>query len=292
MKSTVYIILVAIISGLIGGYIATSFKVSDLQQAKEHKETTFERVVRTNTLRCGFAAAPPMIYKDNHTGEILGGYAKIAEKMASLLELKLEWVAEVGFADFAEGLKTGRYDAFCGVLSQAPQRSRVVRFTDPIAYYPFEVYVRKGDKRFQSIAAMNKPDVKVGTIDGEVFQIITRKHLPDAQEMSLPNMSPDSQLFLDLIDGKVDVLIHSPVMYEEFEANNGDKLDKPFAKPIELYPVGFAVAPEEHEMAEMFNTALRSMHILGDVDELLTQNGLSRKVNWRLAVPYQEENEQ
>ncbi len=178
-----------ILSAVIGAVAAYgTVKLTNTQSATSAKETAFERVTRTNTLRCAYASVNPDIMVNQKTGNVEGYMVDVANAIAEKLGLKVEWVEEVGFADFAEGLKNGRYDAFCGMIAMAPHRSRAALFTIPTLYMPMYAYVRKDDDRFHSLADMNKDGIKSVVIDGEVFQVVTRKYLPNTTEYSLPRL--------------------------------------------------------------------------------------------------------
>ena len=120
----------------------------------EH-ETAYHRVLRTGTLRCGYATSGTSLYKDPNTGELTGYIADIVRAFGEKLDTKIEWTAEVGYADFAEGLKNGRYDMFCGPISITPARAKAVVFSTPYIYKAFYVYVRHGENRFSAYESMN-----------------------------------------------------------------------------------------------------------------------------------------
>lgn len=253
---------------------------------KDDKETAYDRVLKTNILRCAYTSVDPHIRKDPNTGEISGPLHDIAEAMASAVNITVEWSDEVGHADFAEGLKTGRYDAYCGILAIAPQRARVAAFTDPILYIPYYAYTKNDETRFASPADLNKPDIRTGVIDGEIFQAMSRKYFPNAQEHSLPNMTPQGQLFMDLAQGKADVVIHDPLILQQYSLKNPDQIKRAFKTPLEVYPVGYAVSPDEGKLRDMLNTALLSLHRLGKIDEILNGYGIDDTLFYRVTLPY------
>ena len=60
-------------------------------QSEAKKETTYERVMRTRTIRCGYFVWPPFLTKDLNTGALSGLNYDVAEEMGKLLDLKIEW---------------------------------------------------------------------------------------------------------------------------------------------------------------------------------------------------------
>lgn len=253
------------------------------------KESAYNRVLRTNSLRCAYTAVDPHVYKDLDTEKMTGPVAAIATEMAERLGLNIEWVAEVGHADFAEGLKTGRYDAYCGILTTAPTRARAAAFTRPYMFLPYYAFVRSDEQRFSTLESMNDSSVRAGVIDGEIFQIYTRKYLSKAQEISLPNMTPPGQLMVDLADGKVDVLIHDPLLFRQYDKNNPGKVRYAMDKaPLDIAPIGFAVEPNETKLRDMLDLSLLSMIVSGQIDNILKANAMDNIIVRRPQPLYRE----
>ncbi len=252
------------------------------------KESVYERVMKSGKIRCAYVVTGEYLDKDLSSGEVKGAIPDIVNAMARNLELSVEWVAEVGHADFAQGLETGRYDMFCGILAISPSRSRVAAFTDPLFYVPYYAYVRNDEARFSSISDMNNEKIRAGVIDGEIFQKMTRKHLPQSQEISHVNMTPNSQLFVDLETNKIDVFLHDPVLYAKYEKSNPDKVKFAFEKPLELYPIGLAIDPNEQRLKNMLDVSIMALHNLGTIDSILDKYDYGPKTIYRTATPYKE----
>ncbi len=112
------------------------------------KESTYDRVMRTGTIRCGYYIWPPFLAKDPNTGKLSGIASDMMDEIGKQLSLKVEWVAEVDTSTMFEGYSTGRYDLVCGPVASTPARARVVDFTIPFAYGSYYLYVKEGDLRF------------------------------------------------------------------------------------------------------------------------------------------------
>lgn len=251
------------------------------------KESTFDRVLRTGEIRCAYAPAYPYITKETVSEDVVGPTADIFRDIADSLGLKVLWVAEVGFADFAEGFKTGRYDAFCGVLTATAPRSRVAAFTVPVVFIAHDIFVRENETRFKNLEDLNQPDVKAAVTDGESFQYKTRKYLPRTQEHSLPNMTPPAQLLMDVADGKADLVMHDSVLVPLYNEQNPDKKLKPvLTDPLEVNPNVFAVPLGEQDFLNMLNTALLSMQNMGEIEKIFVNHGLGGRAVHFVAKPY------
>jgi ABC-type amino acid transport substrate-binding protein len=59
-------------------------------------ENTYDKVMRSGVIRCGYGLEPPMLQIDPNTGKPFGAIVDIVERIGSLLDLKIEWVEQVG----------------------------------------------------------------------------------------------------------------------------------------------------------------------------------------------------
>jgi polar amino acid transport system substrate-binding protein len=256
----------------------------------EEKQSAYDRVIKSGVIRCAYGTAEPAFYKDQKTGQMSGFYYEILEEAAKLLSLKIEYVAEPGYAEFIAGLQSGRYDAFCAMIGIVPSRARVSVTSIPLAYNAQVVYVREGEKRFKTPADLNKPAVKMATTDGESFQILTRRFFPKAIEHNLPNATPPAQLLLDIAMGKADAVLYDPIYISGFNRNNPDKKLVPaFDKPMSIAPSSvFTVLPHELPLVNMMNVAFQTLHDNGKVEEILTKYDIGPDVLYRMKPRYQD----
>src|SRR5690349_10046206 len=102
-------LLVAALTAIVAS-AATVVVMRGPRVASAQRESAFERVMRTRTLRCGYVISPPHLQKDPNTGALSGIAHDALEKMASHLGLKIDWAEQVGWATMLEGLSDGRYD--------------------------------------------------------------------------------------------------------------------------------------------------------------------------------------
>ncbi len=141
-------IFLVILISIAAAAITTKF-VGSGQQIVTH-ETAYDRVMRTGTLRCAYIQWPVLFVKNLQTGQFEGAYADIFAEIGKQLNLKVEWVEEVGTSNAFEGLKSGRIDAVCAPFTPNPQRARVTDFTVPVVYMPYVAMVKANDTRFDN----------------------------------------------------------------------------------------------------------------------------------------------
>lgn len=268
---------------LVGKPAATS-----VTAAKE--ESAFERVTRTNTLRCGWATWPPsFITKDPNTGKVTGALVDLMEKMGQNLKLKIEWGEETGWGAWVEGLRSHRFDVFCSTSWQKADYARDIRFGKPIFYDAVYGYARADDHRFDNdLQLANNPAVKIAGVDGEISQLVARDFFPKATSVSMPEMTDPTQTLMNVTSKKADLVFNEPFFVESYIAKNPNSLRRITKSPIQVYNSSFATAMNEDELMQMLDTALIELENTGVVDQILSKHGLSRELVPRPAMPYQQ----
>lgn len=255
----------------------------------ESKETTFDRVMRTQTLRCGYVVYPPAMMKDPNTGKMSGIFYDISEKMGERLHLKIEWI-EINFPTMVEDLKMGRYDAHCvsgwGSAILAPYFS----ITRPLYYSVINPFVRIDDNRFdENKEAINNSSVRISTIDGTGTAVFADQSFPKAQRIAMPQDTAYSLTILNVMNKKADVVLVENSLAAEFMAKNPNairavKLDK----PLRTYGNGFMVGIHEQELLSMLDMTLSEMLGAGEIDDILAKydNNDNFPVFLPVAAPY------
>ena len=143
------------------------------------KETAYERVMRTKTLRCGWFAEPPFTNFDPNTGEKNGIVVDIVNRFASDYDVKIEWVTISNFALMGEDLKEGKYDAICASLFSLG-RGGMVDTVDPFVFMPAYGYVRSDETRLTSLAQLDNPDFRIAGQEGAAVTAVAREKFPQS----------------------------------------------------------------------------------------------------------------
>ncbi|MBI1309290.1 MAG: transporter substrate-binding domain-containing protein [Proteobacteria bacterium] len=273
-------------AGLIGGLVGV-WVLRPVGGGEGHKESAYERVMRTGVLRCGYIVWAPYITKDPKTGEISGIWHDFTEEIGKVLNLKIVWAEEVTYGDIAASMQSGRVDAFCGGLWAVGERIRVIDFARPITFQPILPYVRTADHRFDhDLSLINSPQVKVSTIDGEAGELVAQEDFPKAQLASLPQLSPASDMFNQVVTGKADVFFANPGSMSTFLANNPGKVRALDVKPLRIFPEAYAVAYGQGDLREMLDKASRALIYQGIVDKIVQKYETPGAGFWRVAPDY------
>lgn len=263
--------------------VSTSAVASD-------KETVYDRVMRTGTLRCGYYLFAPISEKDPATGKLSGIAIDLMEAIGKKADLKIDWAEEVSFGTMHAGLQAGRYDAICTPDWPDSRNGKIATFTHPILFAAVNAYVRADDTRFDSnLSKINDPAIKISIQDGSVEEQIARTQFPKAQTVSIPQMSDSTQLELDVAGRKADVAFIDANRAEQFLAKNPGTLKRINKNPIQVFPFKIPVLADETRLRDYLNVVLEDISNSGELDRILDRHIKKQGLFLRVSKPYQAE---
>jgi len=284
------IILVMVLSA--ASAFAVTHYAGPVSQTAQVKETAYQRVMRTGTLRCGYFLYPDFLERDVTTKKFSGFAYSIMQEIGVRLNLKIDWAEEVGFANAFEGLKSGRYDAICVPFYMTPGRARASEFTAPLLYAPYYAYVRAEDTRFDNnLGAVNDPSVKVTVLEGEMSQTVKNEDFPKAGLLSLPNMTDISQVLLQVTIGKADVALTEPSTAQAFINKNAGLLKRVAGPPVRMQPAGLSLPVGEEELKSLLNTTIETLHSTGFLERLFIRSEKDKDFYFLPAQPWRRAGE-
>jgi ABC-type amino acid transport substrate-binding protein len=245
--------------------------------AEAKKETAFERVMRTGTLKCGYVIYPGFIDRDPNTGKLSGRYYDFVEEVGKQIGVKIDWAEEVAISSGLEGLKTSRFDAMCVPYNAAPTRARIANFTAPVIHVPSFLYVRADDTRFDNnYKALNNPDIKFAQLDGEAGEILRRQSFPQSSVLALPSITDYSQILVNVELKKADVAIADAPVAETYIAQNPGKLKRVAGPPVYMQAGGMSVTIGEEELKSLLNTTIFALSNSDFLDKTFIRNEIDR----------------
>lgn len=255
--------------------------------ADKKKESAFDRVMRTNTLRCGFIPWPPGFEVDPNTREVTGPNKELFERIIRLTGWDVEFV-EVSLTTDILDMNEGRIDAMCASGPWTISNVKFVDYTTPVTYSPVLVYVRSDEDRFASYKDLNKEDVSFVGIDGDISIDLAGYRFPKAKVRSLINLTDPAMMMREVADGKADAVILDPVTAESFMKNNpGQMKVLPVQEPLAVYPVGMSVKWGENELKQALSRATEMAINIGLADELLDLYDPTRRILYSPAKSYE-----
>jgi ABC-type amino acid transport substrate-binding protein len=236
--------------------------------------------------------------KDSTTGQMSGTFVDILNRMGSNLGLKVQWMdGETPWGQHIEGLNEDRYDIVGSPVWANPVRGQLATLSRPAYYSGIGIYVRQNDNRFpndwsvgefsQRVNLINRPEVRIATIDGETGDLIARTQFPNAQRVALPQNADIAEMFLNVANGKADVAFAEPYFAFLYLKNNPSKIRNiAESAPIRVLGNVFMFKKNEPQMKQMIDTALEDLLNSGYVDIVLNKYEPAPGLFYRDALPY------
>ncbi len=253
------------------------------------KESTYDRIMRTRTIRCGYFIWFPYMNRDVNTGKLSGVFYDLMERIGKDWAVKVDWAEEVGISSRFEGFKTGRYDLVCSPTGASPERAAVSDFSIPFVYEVFYLYVRAGDVRFDNAyQKLNDEHITLVTQDGYMGATITEAEFPKAKRYSLPELSSDTEILMNVEMGKADAAVFNASSAYDFVKNNQGKIKRVLGSPLQALGETIPLPIGEDRLRSKINTTLTYYLDSGVIEKILTVNGLTADKVLRVAKPYAE----
>lgn len=268
---TFVIIVVSVVLSLAVGSLIFDQKQAGVPGAQE---TVYERVMRTGKLRCGYLPSATYVDIDPNTGEKSGILVDYMNQLTTNLGLTLEWAEEIGRGDYIAALQSNRFDAYCTAITINAERAREVDFTNPYIYDQFDIYVSGKDKRFDyKLKSLNQDSVKFVVVEGDIFEKVVRKFFPKAKVVVLPQLTPESDVFLYVSTGKADAAISTPLIAAAYIKNNADKIRAVvLERPFIFANVGISLKADEYRLRRMLDLATLEMQGNGQLAAIIDKH--------------------
>lgn len=239
-------------------------------------QSVADKVVDRGEIRIGYIIYPPLLSKDEATGKLSGISYDLVEAAATKLNLKTNWVEEVGWGSAIEGLKTKRYDILGTQMWPNSARAREAVFsTAPFnsVIYP---YVKAGDTRFDgNLSRLNSNQYSISAVDGEMATFIAAQDYPNAKVNTLPQLTSYAEVLLNIVNGKADIGFIEPSTANDFLKTNPGKIVRVGNTPVRTFGNSFAFARGQESMVSMWNVAISELINDGTVARTLEKYGVT-----------------
>lgn len=262
--------------------------VSPLFAGKEGM-STYDRVISSGKIRCGYAMWKPSLYKDLATDELKGFFYEFSEELGKRLGLEIVWAEETGWGTIVEGLITKRYDMVCAGLWANSSRGKHIDFSAPVFYSPLYLVTRIDDTRFdEDLSLLNSEAYTIAVLEGEMSSIAARKNFPEAKTHSIPQISDYTLLLKDVETKKADVTLVEPGIFHEYAEHNPGLLKIVNKQsPINVFPTGFGLPRGQYEFKRMIDVTLSEMIYDGTIDRILKKYEKTSDAYLRVSKPYE-----
>lgn len=231
------------------------------QQPVVSHQTAFDRVASSHTLRCAYAAYDPFLIIGADKN-ISGIFHDIVEEAAKRLNLKVEWVEEVGYGNINSGFMTNRYDAFCAGLWPAGSRAANTIFSHAVVWDPVSVWVRGDDARFDGhIDTLNDPAYKIAVTDGDATVSMADALFPKAARISMSQNQTIGEEIAQVTTGKADAMFRDYLAAARFMKDAPPNAIKDISpsKPPLIYALTIGFNQHETALRDMFDVVIDDM---------------------------------
>lgn len=254
---------------LAAGFFGATVAVRTYTPGISH-ESAYDRVMRTGTLRLGYFVWPPFVERDVQTGQLSGYTVDYATAVVKNLRLGIDWV-EIAFDERIAALQTGKVDAIALEGSIVGNSSSIEAFSQPLFVTPIDIWALASDERFAStkVSELNKPDIRISMMDADISEDFARRLLPQAKPVSLAALSDPSQMMLDIVSGKADLVINDAITLLQFNQSNNEKFRKVTVTPLGYWAMQMATAREiDTRLLNMIDQAIINVQLLGEADAI------------------------
>lgn len=170
-------------------------------------DNTLDRVKANKVMRIAVLPGElPYFNKDLATGTWSGFSIEMANDLAKLLDVKLEYV-ESTYGNSILDLQSNKIDVGFA-LNPTPQRALVVDFTHLVFPHPFGAMLKKGLEA-KVWADINKPEIKIAVDVGSANEAVARRFAPNATIKSLKSRD---EVMLEMSSGRVDCVVNALVL--------------------------------------------------------------------------------
>jgi polar amino acid transport system substrate-binding protein len=173
----------------------------------EAADNTLDRVRANKVLRIAVLPGElPYFNKDLATGAWSGFSIEMANDIAKLLDVKLEYI-ESTYGNSILDLQSNKIDLGFA-LNPTPQRALVVDFCGTVFPHPFGAMLRKGLEA-KTWSDINKPEVRIAVDVGSANEAVARRFAPNATIKSLKSRD---EVMLEMSSSRVDCVVNALVL--------------------------------------------------------------------------------
>lgn len=236
------------------------------QAANDTEKTTWELIQENGVLKVGLDDTfRPMGYRDEN-GDLVGFDIDMGKELEKRLNVKIQWVP-TDWGGVTGALNAKKFDVVINGMSITDERKKVVDFSIPYVNANIGMAVKKDNDSIKTGADLK--DKIVGTQSGSSGFEACKDLIEDGKikedNLRLYNQYPEA--FLDLENGRVDVLVVDVTTAEDFIAKAPDKY-KVVEKPLveDLYAIGMRKG--DKDLKEVLDKTITDMIKDGTLSEL------------------------
>jgi ABC-type amino acid transport substrate-binding protein len=165
------------------------------------KSKTIDKIREQGVLRAGIALAPPWLGQDPKTNQYFGAAHEIGERLAQLLNVKLEIIPS-GWDVIIAGLQGNQFELALAPLFASEKRRQVVDFVNYTE--SGTCYAVLKDAKLDKLEDLNNPAVTFGTWTGTGTEHGIQRSYPKAKINSLVQPIGGTMRVEDVLTKRID----------------------------------------------------------------------------------------
>lgn len=245
------------------------------------QETTYDRIMRTGTLRCGYAAWYPNLIIDLNTKQFSGISFDVMQEVGRRLGLKIEWAQEAGFGSAEQDLKSGKYDVLCADVCFESKRNKAAYFSRPFRQDPIFMTARGDDTRFKTYQDANREDIMVAVLPGMIIESYAVQYLPQAKRLNVNDLGAEADMMNTLSSRKADVSFNNLISVDLYNQNNDGKI-KALRPAVDICNGSFMLPHGDERLKNMIDGALDEIIASGQMPNIYTKYMPNHPDYWRV----------
>jgi ABC-type amino acid transport substrate-binding protein len=285
--------LVSLITAIVVSLFAFVVIRNDSATTEPPPADRYSEIRERGTIRAGYYIGAPYFIvdpnKDMKTKEALSGiFFDVMEKVSSSLNLEIEWKEEVPFPDMAKSLNDGKVDIIGSGIWINAARASQADFTTPILYDAVCAFVRPNETRFpENLSNLNSANFTIAAIDGEMADTIAKSDFPLAKTNQLPQVTPFSDLMLNVRNGKADITFLGLASAQDYLSKQPGSLKNiTIQKPLRIFPTAIMLPRNEYALKRAIDNALLELLNTGELEAIIAKYETVPGSHYRVAPSY------
>lgn len=165
---------------------------------------TLRRIRAAGVMRVGTTGDYTPFSLKQPDGSYAGADIDMAHELAARLGVRIAWVPTVWIA-LLDDFLANRFDIAMGGVTVTPAREERAFFSVPIFVDGKRPLCRVADRdRFTSVAAIDRPGVRVIANPGSANEAFAKANFPHAEVTIHPD---NASVFLEIVAGRADVMV-------------------------------------------------------------------------------------
>jgi ABC-type amino acid transport substrate-binding protein len=241
-----------------------------ISTAQASDQPVYDRVMKTQEIRCGYAEYPPFMMIDPNTKQPSGLFKDMWEQIGRKLDLKIKWETIVGWGEITAAINSGKVDAFCLAIWPDPGRSKNMLLSRAVFYSPIYLYGRADDKRFDGdYDILNNVQYTLTGMEGTALASVLETRFPKAKTAHIGPADPPSLVLMNVVSKKGDVTVVDASFVADFNKKNPGKIKRVAGPPVQVMQNVIPFAVGETQLKNMVDTVLTDFINDGTIASLL-----------------------